>query len=114
MKYTIHVPVEQYGFVEVENDNFSTPEEIEEAYRETKEAFSEKSGSGLPKKEFDQFLDNYLMEARTSLSDYEKMDEAQISIIQTIKRSKARIKRLMADQELINDQGVENLMAKGE
>lgn len=50
--------------------------------------------TGLPDKEFNAFLDHYLLTGECEdIDQYEKLGKEQYMIIQAIKRSLARIKR---------------------
>ncbi len=85
-KATLHFPVEQYGFAEVELE-VSSPEEAIAAYKA-----ATKQNEGLEKKSYDGFIDRYLMGEQNHVEDYEKMNDEQKMIVQTIKRSLKRIK----------------------
>jgi hypothetical protein len=86
MKATLHFPTEQYGYAEVEVE-VNRIEDALSAYRAVV-----KPQTGLEKKEFDAFIDRYLLGDKNHVEDYEKMNEEQKMIVQTIKRSLARIK----------------------
>lgn len=62
MKYTIHVPVEQYGFVGIETDDESgiitTPGKVAELYRDIQNGF--KFGDGLPEITFREIFDKVM------------------------------------------------------
>jgi len=88
MKYKIHVPVEQFGFIEADVDG--TAEEVCASYRELSKAYQ--GSSGLEPKLFNGVLDKYLVEEIMDSEEYVAMSPAQQDIIQTIKRAKARIK----------------------
>ncbi len=114
MKYELHVPVESFGFVSIHGDS-DDMNVIAHNYRQVSECFKpEKVGDGLEKKVFDGFLDKIMMGGSIHVSDYEQMDGVQQVLIQAVKRSQARIERLVRKQDLINDQGVENIMSQSE
>ena len=54
-KYTLHCPVEQYGFIQV--DDIPTQEEAIEEYQSVMRNFV--GGAGLPSKEFNEIYDTY-------------------------------------------------------
>jgi len=89
MKATLHIPTEQYGFAEVEIEVNSVTEAVE-AYRSAQRAALPQNG--LEKKAFDAFLDRYLLGDKNHVEDYERMNDEQKMIVQTIKRSLARIR----------------------
>lgn len=89
MKYKIHIPTEQFGFVEVELD----PEEgrsVVEVYREVASMF--KVNEGLSTKDFNACLDRYLNDGTGETETYLAMSPAQQAVIQEIKKSFKRIK----------------------
>lgn len=98
MKYELHIPVEQYGFVSAELETEFVAE-VAQVYNEISLSFKEdKSGAGLEKKDYDGFIDRLMSGGSIHISDYEKMSSEQQTGCQLIKRSQARIKRLMDKQ----------------
>jgi hypothetical protein len=93
MKTTIRIPTsEQYAYVEVEFDRPMTPEEIAIEYRNHTTAIT--GGVGLDTKVFNRILDRYLWgDGAMEADEYAGMNVEQISVVQTIKRSKARNKK---------------------
>jgi hypothetical protein len=91
MKYTIHVPVEQYGYIEGTYDTI--PGAIE-GYREISKAWKApvEPENGLNLKDWQKTLDNYLMTGRIDGEAYEKMSDKQKGLIGEVKRSLTRIK----------------------
>lgn len=87
MKFTLHVPVEQYGFVALEVEKESSSE-VKQAYDAIAQAF--KAKSGLPDKEYRQFISNQLAGKHISVEDYEKMSDMQVFAVQVIKRALKR------------------------
>lgn len=84
MKYTLHVPVEQYGFIQV--DDIPTREE---AILEYKKVAADFINEGLDPKEFNAILDD-LLDDRSISGDpgsIEKMSPAQRFVINEIKKS---------------------------
>lgn len=90
MKATLRIPtLDQYAFVEVEFDG--TEEEIVAQYQKLKMLVT--GGVGMDTKDFNRVLDKYLWGDGTLEADeYASMNLDQQSIIQTIKRSRARNK----------------------
>lgn len=98
MKTTYHVPVEQFGFIELEmlETEELTQEAITsriEAYRAISGVVKVEAGLGLPEKDFQQALDEYLstgtLEGGTEL--YAQMSAEQQKTFQTLKRAFKRI-----------------------
>ena len=91
MKIKLHIPTEQYGFVEAEFEikGDETPDEIAEKYYFIAKGF--KQQEGITDKDFNGFLDKYLRENTGDLETYNRMSESQKNIIQAIKRSVKRI-----------------------
>lgn len=91
MKYTIHVPVEQYGYVEGTYDTI--PGAIE-GYREVSKAWKApvEPENGLNLKDWQQALDSYLMTGRLTEEQITGMSDKQKGLINEIKKSLARIK----------------------
>lgn len=94
MRITHHIPVESFGFTEVElteSENM-TYEEAKLSYG-AYTALDKTSEGGLDIKIFNNSLDEYLM--TNTLTDganlYQQMSEEQKMIFQTIKRSLKRI-----------------------
>jgi hypothetical protein len=119
MKLIHRIPTkEPYSYVEIEEEvgEHTLPEWIAQRNGLLTDAFKpEKSGDCLPKKEYDECIDKVMMGKTIHVSQYERMDKAQQDGYQLIKRSQARIKRLIAkEEEIINDMGVENMSAMGE
>ena len=82
MKATLHIPTEQYGFVEVEVEADSVEEAV---------SLYPKNGEGLSDKEFNAFIDNQLIGSDNHIEQYEKASADQKAIIQVIKRALKRI-----------------------
>ncbi len=89
MKVTYHVPTEQYGFVEVEQD-FEEGEELLSYAHVKKTMFP--NGDGLTDKDFNKAIDRYLTQGDMDSEAYESMSDAQKDVIQCIKRANKRIK----------------------
>jgi len=94
LKYTLHVPTEQFGFVscDMEADD---PKLVKTQYLAIVEAFKPQPVNSLPEKDFNALLDEYL--SKRSITNgqelYDKMSPLQQHIIQAIKRSYQRLKR---------------------
>ncbi len=90
MKYTLHVPVEQYGFVAVEFERGEQPGgDIAELYREVSSAF--KTQAGVPPKEYNTFIDSMLLGESNHIDVWEKLSDDQRDAAQVIKRALKRI-----------------------
>jgi hypothetical protein len=83
----IHIPTEQYGFIEADVE---TVEEAKNISDEIKSTFKD-NYDGLDTKVWNKCLDHYLTEYTMSADDYANMNKAQIACIQEIKKSMARI-----------------------
>jgi hypothetical protein len=95
MKYTLHVPVEQYGFVALEYDsNEDRYYELKERYDSIKAVFAAKEG--LEDKAMNSFIDRQLNGESNHIEDYNKMSDKQQFAVQTIKRA---LKRIEAREE---------------
>lgn len=89
MKYDLHIPVEQFGFISKEIEG--TDEQAVEEYRSLRAALG--SGEGLSAKEYNDFIDNFLLGQMNGLGElYQQMSMSQQETVQTIKRSLKRIK----------------------
>lgn len=99
MKVTYRIPTaEQYAYVEVEGDEKSA-ESIAENYRNLTKAIT--GGTGMDTKDFNKVLDKYIWGDGTMLADeYAAMNLEQQSIIQCIKRSRARNKGKLPDLQI--------------
>ncbi len=88
MKVTLHVPVEQYGFVaaDVETDD---PNEIRAAYQRIADAF--KTGAGVAQKEYNAFIDAMLLGEPNHIDIWEKLSDDQRDAAQVIKRALKRL-----------------------
>lgn len=84
----IHVPVEEYGFVEADAE---TADEARTLYSEVKEMF--KHGEGLGHKEWITALDSYLNDGIISADNYADMSKAQQYVIQELKKSFKRVNK---------------------
>lgn len=88
MKYSLHVPVAQYGFVLVED---VPGEKVKEEYDGIMNMFSEKAG--LPDKEFDLFIENQLSgNYKNHIETYNQLSPEQQKHYQINKRAIARLK----------------------
>jgi hypothetical protein len=88
----IHIPTEQYGFVEADVD---TPQDAKRLSDEIKSAFAIQ----VPPSEYDtlrtpkmnEIVDDYLL-GKICADDYDGLNHLQKQVIQTIKRSLSRLK----------------------
>lgn len=95
MKITLHVPVEQFGFVAIERDFVSGEAVVEVSaslYKEIAEAFKPKPiNSGIPEKEYNQFIDAMLLGEPNHIDVWEKLSAKQKDAAQVIKRGLKRL-----------------------
>ena len=90
MKYILHVPVEQYGFIQV--DDIETREQAVAEYKMVNADFQ---NQGLPEKEWKAILDD-LLEDQSINGDpgsVELMSPAQRYVVNEIKKSFKRINK---------------------
>lgn len=90
MKTTLRLPTQdQYAFIEIEAEVTS----IEDAVVAYADAMRLIKGNaeGLPDKEFNSFLDQYLTDNSGNLEIYTKMSLTQQHVIQEIKKALKRI-----------------------
>ncbi len=86
---TIRIPTaEPYAYLEITVED--TSEGILEAYRGFTELVRVKGG--IPDKDFDRFIDSYLLGEKNHVEEYQKMSDDQKKTVQIIKRSLARLK----------------------
>lgn len=88
MKYSLHVPVEQYGFIQVDD----IPSR-DEAILEYKRVAADFLNEGLPTKDFQAILDD-LIDDQSIKGDpgcVESMSPAQRFVINEIKKSHKRL-----------------------
>lgn len=91
MKYTCHVPIEQYGFISAEVEG--TAEDAVRAYDEIAKAA--KSGNGIPSKDFNHIYDHYRLKGSILAADVplcEDMSKEQKASLGDLKRSLNRNK----------------------
>ena len=94
MKIKLHIPTEEYGFVEIESEADSIQEAIE-TYSASK-TLKNASGEGLDHKEWITALDRYLSTETGETAQYVRMSDSQKLVIQEIKKA---IKRIAAKKE---------------
>lgn len=95
MKIKLHIPTEQYGFVEIEaeaNPEADKPleEVVEDAIRFYKRSNAQKRG--LPHKEWNRVLENFVEREPMFPENYEEMDDYQVFTIQELKKLFKRLK----------------------
>lgn len=88
MKYEIHYPTEQYGFILKVFEG--TDAEAVSEYNSLKMAWV--GGSGLAVKDFNSFIDRQLMGESNHIEDYNLMNREQQSVAQEIKKALKRIR----------------------
>lgn len=84
----IHIPTEQYGFIEAEVE---TVEEAFELSESVKSTFKQIYSTGLNAKEFNQALDRYVSEGTGETETYIAMSDEQKRVIQELKKSFKRL-----------------------
>lgn len=84
----IHIPTEQYGFIEVDVEDVQEAKTISD---EVKSEFTDNCRTGLGKKEWNNAIDTYLTNQTLVADEYAQMNKFQIDVIQEIKRSFNRI-----------------------
>lgn len=98
MKVIHRIPTQQYGYIELEQTIPDTmqPNDARDDIRffhdEMIKAMAEQPMNELPKKEYDAFLDMYLLGEHIHVETYNAMSPSQKDCVQTIKRALARIK----------------------
>lgn len=88
MKFTVHLPTEQYGFCEAEFE----ADDLNVAahnYRQLADVFKVKSG--LDSKLFDAFIDKQISGGTNHIEEYNAMSPDQQAVVQLLKRSMKRI-----------------------
>jgi len=92
MEYKVHIPTEQYGYVEVTTDS---PEQAKLASNEIKAQFGITvpltDYDTLKDKKFNEIIDNYLL-GKITADEYAELNPLQKQVVQVIKRSLNRIK----------------------
>jgi hypothetical protein len=101
MKATIKVPIEEvkgpgismWSYVELEMEEWGSPDEMAETYRTWKTAFA--PIEGVDKKTYDTFIEQQLSGKGIEngmIESYEQMNEWQKFAVDVIRRGKARLK----------------------
>ena len=100
MKVVLKIPIEEvkgpgismWAYTELEMDEWGSPDEVAETYRAWKTAFI--SREGLDEKTFNRFIEQQLSGKgiENGHEDYEKMNEWQRSVVDVIRKGKARLK----------------------
>lgn len=88
MKYKLHVPVEQFGFVEAELES-ETLDEAKLVYDAIKREWD--GAEGLSEKEMNAFVDGMLVGEPNHIEQWERMSPIQKFCAQIIKRSLKRL-----------------------
>ena len=97
VKYLLHVPTEQYGFISVEMEG--SIEEVVEHYKDVQKEWKGgkplPQGRGIDNKLFQKMLDEYLVTQKiTGAGDvWEELSREQGIIFQEIKKAFKRINR---------------------
>ena len=91
MKSILHVPVESFGFVEVEYDSWKEPEDLKQAYNAIKRVWE--GAAGLPTRDFQAFLINMLLGQDNHVEQVEQMNDIQRIVVNEAKKALATIKR---------------------
>ncbi len=96
-KVTLHIPVEQYGYVEVESAEISI-EKVAEVYNDFKSAFAAKpEHTGLSRKDWNECLDALNMGLPCKIEHFEAMSPKQKEFYHEQEKSIARLKNKLAD-----------------
>lgn len=94
MKYTLHIPVEQFGYAEVELEPLELEKmSLKEIYSGVKNQFDTTPQAGLDTKTWQKALDEYLETNNFSNADetFHKMSPQQQGLISEIRKSIARL-----------------------
>lgn len=96
MKYTAHVPIEQYGFISADIESGS-PQEAYEAYIAIKAASQGLYRPDIPEKELNTVIDKMLQgkTIESGIEIYNRMSDRQRYAVQVLKRG---MKRNTSDQ----------------
>lgn len=89
MKFTLRLPTDIYAYIEQRID-VETAEEAVEKYKELVKAWNGDNGSGLPTKQWNEWLDGYLKGKAGSIDEWAEMDDFQKNCINEIKKSMKR------------------------
>lgn len=87
-KAQIRIPTEQFAYIELEVED--TAENIVLIHYDFLRMVKPKVG--IPDKEYNDFVDRYLLGEKNHVEVYQLMSPEQQTCVQTIKRSLARIK----------------------
>lgn len=90
MKYTIHVPSEQYGYVEVHCDSLV---EAKTEYDNVKKVFAGEKIEGMSKLNFSKFAQRFLIENKYDLEEVEELSPLQKWWLHTTENALQSIKR---------------------
>lgn len=90
MKTTIQIKTGEFEYIMQEFESGLEPDKAVEAYNNLKDAYTPQRGISV--KDFNEWLDKYLLTQTGSVDEYNSMSPEQKSTIQIIKRSLARIK----------------------
>lgn len=94
MKVTFRIsPGPQYEYVEIEREleDGASYTRIAEVYAEIGEAFKPRPINELPPKEWDTFLENWLLGESNHTETIEKLSPVQKATYNVLKRAKSRI-----------------------
>lgn len=107
MRVTYRIPTSQFAFIEIEKEldltivgmKIPTPEEIVEKFNQYEKAYADAkilnapmSGTGLPEKEFDRFIQTQLEGGQNHVEVYNLMSPEQQKFVQAYKRALNRIR----------------------
>lgn len=84
----IHIPTEQYGFIEVDVEGVQQAKMISD---EVKYEFVDTCKEGLAPKQWNKAIDTYLTNQTLVADEYSEMNKFQKDVIQEVKRSFNRI-----------------------
>lgn len=96
MKTTLHIPTEQFGFLEVEFEAQNEAEALEK-YQELSNLA--KGGEGVSQGQLEAFVKKQLLGEGNSIEEYNQMSKPQQDIVQMIKRLKKQINYKLSKEE---------------
>jgi len=99
MKFILHIPTEQYGFIEADLE--ATQASVAAIYQTIKDEFRPKPLNELPKKEWRKELIELLLGGSAKVELHEKMSPKQKELYHEIELALAQIKRMEGYQNEI-------------
>lgn len=92
MKTTIRIPLDQFAYIELEDDNLTGARAIQ-IYKDYVQEFNASNVvvEGLPQRDWNRVLDRYLQEKGMTGDDNAQLGKAQAWLIHEIDKAKARL-----------------------